>query len=151
MINICIWVEVVTTICLLPTMVVYCCLLFSNMLMNNQTWNKYSKYRLIISFFGVAELGIMITLCCISVENLCVDEISTMIYNNLMKGKAFAVIESIIKIILLCFPLVNSYTLNKMKINNEETVINDMTTTPIDNFVTSEGNMKNYEPAHNFA
>ena len=38
-----------------------------------------------------------------------------------------------------------------MKINNEETVINDMTTTPIDNFVTSEGNMKNYEPAHNFA
>ena len=80
-------------------------------------------------------------------ENLCVDEISTMIYNNLMKGKAFAVIESIIKIILLCFPLVNSYTLNKMKINNEETVINDMTTTPIDNFVTSEGNMKNYEPA----
>ena len=30
---------------------------------------------------------------------------------------------------------------------NEETVINDMTTTPIDNFVTSEGNMKNYEQA----
>ena len=69
MINICIWVEVITTICLLPTMVVYCCLLFSNMLMNNQIWNKYSKYRLIISFLGVAELGIMITLCCISMEN----------------------------------------------------------------------------------
>lgn len=151
MINSCILVEVITMICLFPTIPVYCCLLVWMAQLNYQKVNKYSKIRIIFALGGAVELGVMITIACISMENLCIDEVSTMIYKHLMKGKTFVVIESIIKILLLCFPLVNSYILNKMTINNEEEVIYNMTTTPIDNFVTTEGNMKNYEPAPNFA